>query len=132
MDEETKAILKQLAEAQAMHKPNNAITFEGINKYWPQIVAIVALGYFLMGQAKEQERLMGRVSSVEAAVQSVNQVKEEQAKNISDMKLLQADMNAVKSAQKDQAEQMAKILSAVNVLSQQVQSWSGSIMKQRQ
>lgn len=108
-----------------MKPQNNAITFEGINKYWPQIVAIVALGYFLMGQAKEQERLMGRVANVEASMQSVNQVKEEQAKNSADMKLLQSDISSLKATQKE-------LLSAVTVISNQVQSWSSQMMKQRQ
>lgn len=125
MDEETKAILKQLAEAQAMKPQNNAVTFEGINKYWPQIVGIVVLGYFLMGQAKEQERLMGRVANVEVAVQSVNQVKEEQAKNSADMKLLQSDIASLKTTQKE-------LLSAVTVISNQVQSWSSQMMNKRQ
>lgn len=127
MDEETKAILKQLAEAQTMKPQNNAITFEGINKYWPQIVAIVAVGYFLMNQAKEQERLVNRVVTVEAAVQSVNQVKADQAKSASDMQLLQVDMNAVKSAQKDQAAKLDSVLSSVATVSQQVQALSQAI-----
>lgn len=53
--EEIKAI------AQAVPQPQpapGAISVQGINKYWPQIIGAVALGYFLMRQGKEQQALI--------------------------------------------------------------------------
>lgn len=105
-------------------QPQGAITFGGINKYWPQIIGVVGLVWFLMGQAREQEKLVNRVSTVEAAVQSINQVKADQIKSSSDMQALQIDMNAVKAAQKDQATKLDTVLAAVGTIGQQVQSLS--------
>lgn len=123
----TDLLLQQLLENQKMNantQPQGAITFGGINKYWPQIIGVVGLVWFLMGQAREQEKLVNRVSTVEAAVQSINQVKADQIKSSSDMQALQIDMNAVKAAQKDQATKLDTVLAAVGTIGQQVQSLS--------
>lgn len=123
----TDQLLQQLLEAQKMNantQPQGAITFGGINKYWPQIIGVVGLVWFLMGQAREQEKLVNRVATVEAAVQSINQVKADQIKSSSDMQALQIDMNAVKAAQKDQATKLDTVLAAVGTIGQQVQSLS--------
>lgn len=124
---DTELLLQQLLEAQKMQPtptPQGAITFGGINKYWPQLVGVVGLIWFLMGQAREQEKLINRVATVETAVQSINQVKTDQAKQTSDMQVLQLDMTSVKQAQKDQSAKLDTVLSAVGTLGQQVQSIS--------
>jgi len=120
-------LILQLLEAQKMNtqlQPQGAITFGGINKYWPQLVGVLTLIWFLMGQAREQEKLVNRVATVETAVQSINQVKADQTKQTSDMQVLQIDMNAVKAAQKDQAAKLDSVLNAVSTIGQQVQSIS--------
>lgn len=131
----TELMLAQLIEAQKMNTsapaPQGAITFGGINKYWPQLVGMAALVWFLMGQAREQEKLINRVATVETAVQSINQVKADQTKQTSDMQVLQIDMNAVKAAQKDQAAKLETLLGAVSTIGQQVQSISQAMRSGR-
>ena len=104
--------------------PQGAITIGGINKYWPQLVGIVVLGLFLNEQGKSQQKLESRVTNVEVAVQSINQVKADQTKQTSDMQVLQIDVSAVKQAQKDQAAKLDSVLTAVSTIGQQVQSIS--------
>lgn len=130
----TELLLQQLLEAQKMNantQPQGAITFGGINKYWPQLVGLAALVWFLMGQAREQEKLVNRVATVETAVQSINQVKADQTKQTSDMQLLQVDVASVKQAQKDQAVKLDSVLSAVSTIGQQVQSISQAMRGNR-
>ena len=118
--------LKSSKEAQ-MSQPQNAITFGGINKYWPQIVGAVALGLWLNSQGEKQAILVNRVATVEEAVKSIGQVKADQQKSSTDMLVLQTDMTAVKAAQKDQAAKLDSVLSAVTTIGQQVQSLSQSM-----
>lgn len=122
------AAIKAMQAAQ-QQQPQGAITFGGINKYWPQIMGIAALIWFLMGQAREQEKLINRVTSVETAVQSINQVKADQLKSTSDMQVLQIDMTAVKQAQKEQATKMDTVLNAISTLGQQVQALSQAVRR---
>jgi hypothetical protein len=122
---DTELLLKQLLEAQKMQPtptPQGAITFGGINKYWPQIIGVVGLIWFLMGQAREQEKLINRVALVETAAQSVNQVKTDQAKQTTDMQLLQIDVTAVKQTQKDQSAKLDKVAEAMPVLQNSMNS----------
>lgn len=131
---QTDLLLQQLLEAQKMNantQPQGAITFGGINKYWPQLVGVVGLVWFLMGQAREQEKLVNRVATVETAVQSINQVKADQTKQTSDMQVLQIDVTAVKQAQKDQAAKLDNIAASVATIGQQVQSISQAIRTSR-
>jgi len=123
----TELLLQQLLEAQKMNattQPQGAITFGGINKYWPQLVGLAALVWFLMGQAREQEKLVNRLATVETSVQSINQVKADQTKQTSDMQVLQIDVTAVKQAQKDQAAKLDNIAASVATIGQQIGSIS--------
>lgn len=108
----------------ATPQPQGAITFGGINKYWPQLVGLAALVWFLMGQAREQEKLVNRLATVETSVQSINQVKADQTKQTSDMQVLQIDVTAVKQAQKDQAAKLDNIAASVATIGQQIGSIS--------
>ncbi len=120
-------LILQLLEAQKMNaNPHSqgAITFGGINKYWPQLVGVMGLVWFLMGQAREQEKLVNRLSTVETSVQSINQVKADQTKQTSDMQVLQIDVTAVKQAQKDQATKLDNIAASVATIGQQIGSIS--------
>lgn len=116
-------LILQLLEAQKMNAnphQQGAITFGGINKYWPQLVGVMGLVWFLMGQAREQEKLVNRLATVETSVQSINQVKADQTKQTSDMQVLQIDVTAVKQAQKDQATKLDNIAASVATIGQQI------------
>jgi hypothetical protein len=96
----------------------NAITMQGINKYWPQLVAAVALGYFLMQQGKEQQALVGRVQIVEESVKSIGQVKADQAKTSGEVRELQIAVNAITVGQKEIANDLRAVGQQVSAISQ--------------
>ena len=116
------ALLK--AQAQPQPAPQGAITFGGINKYWPQIVAVVAIGFWMQTNGAQQAILVSRVATLEESVKSIGQVKADQLKISSDMQVLQIDVTAVKNSTAEQAKKIDTVLSAVSALNQQVQSWA--------
>lgn len=102
-----------------------AISVQGINKYWPQIVGAVALGYFLMQQGKDQQALVSRVQIVEKSVESIGQIKVDQAKTGSEVRELQTAVNAITAGQKE-------ISSDLRALGQQVTAISQALRGARQ
>jgi hypothetical protein len=96
---------EMLAKAAAMQAqpsaPKGVVSMEGINKYWPQLIGAVALCWFLVGQGKEQQALMGRVQTIEKSVETIGQVKADQIKTNSDVLELKIAVNTITTGQKE-------------------------------
>lgn len=103
---------------QAQAPAPGAISVQGINKYWPQIVGAVALGYFLMQQGKDQQALVSRVQIVEKSVESIGQVKADQAKTSNEVRELQTAVNAITAGQKEIANDLRAVGQQVAAISQ--------------
>ncbi len=103
---------------QAQAPAPGAISVQGINKYWPQIVGAVALGYFLMQQGKEQQALVSRVQIIEKSVEMVSQVKADQAKTSNEVRELQTAVNAITAGQKEIASDWRAVGQQVAAISQ--------------
>lgn len=95
-----------------------AISMQGINKYWPQIVGAVALGYFLMQQGEKQQALVSRVQIVEKSVESIGQVKADQAKTSGEVRELQIAVNNITTGQKEIANDLRAVGQQVTAISQ--------------
>lgn len=119
--------LKAIAQAMQQTQPAGAISVQGINKYWPQIVGAVALGWFLVGQGKEQQALMGRVQVIEKAVESISQVKAEQAKTSSEVRELQIAVNSINVSIKDMGNKFDTMGGDVRAMSQQMSAISQNL-----
>jgi hypothetical protein len=91
-----------------------AITFQGINKYWPQLVGAAACVWFLMGVAKDGHAMASRVALLERSVQG-----------LTDEKVDKKEFAAFAAKQDKQAEQLERVATAVNAL----QSGMNSIMQ---
>lgn len=122
--EDIKAITANLQPAQPAP---GAISVQGINKYWPQIVGAVAVGYFLMGQGKEQQALVGRVATLEKSAESVVQVKADQQKTSGEVSELKITVKSIQTGQEDLAKRMESVGSDVRALSAQVSSISQAL-----
>jgi len=94
------------------------LSMQGINKYWPQIIGAVALGYFLMQQGKDQQALVGRVQIIEESVKSIGQVKADQAKTSGEVRELQIAVNAITVGQKEIANDLRAVGQQVSAISQ--------------
>lgn len=123
--EEINAIAAKLQQAPA--QAPGTISVQGINKYWPQIVGAVAVGYFLMGQGKEQQALIGRVATLEKSAESVTQVKADQAKTSGEVSELKITVKSIQTGQEDLAKRMESVGSDVRALSAQVSSISQAL-----
>ncbi len=111
--------LKTLTAAmQAQAPAPGAISVQGINKYWPQIVGAVALGWFLVGQGKEQQALISRVQIIEKSVESVSQVKADQARTSGEVRELQVAVSAITAGQKEIASDLRAVGQQVAAISQ--------------
>ena len=106
------------AHMQAQAPAPGAISVQGINKYWPQIVGAVALGWFLVGQGKEQQALVSRVQIIEKAVESVGQVKADQARTSGEVRELQVAVSAITAGQKEIASDLRAVGQQVSAISQ--------------
>lgn len=106
------------AHMQAQAPAPGAISIQGINKYWPQIVGAVALGWFLMQQGKEQQALISRVQIMEKSVESVSQVKADQARTSGEVRELQTAVNAITVGQKEIATDLRAVSQQVTAISQ--------------
>lgn len=113
---------QELALLKMQQGQGNAITMQGINKYWPQIVGAVAIGWFLVGQGKEQQALQGRVATLEKAAESVSQVKADQAKTSGEVSELKITVKSIQAGQEDLAKRMESVGSDLRALSSQVAS----------
>ena len=118
---------QELALLKMQQGQGNAITMQGINKYWPQIVGAVAIGWFLMGQGKEQQALIGRVATLEKSAESVMQVKADQQKTSSEVSELKITVKSIQTGQEDLAKRMESVGSDVRALSAQVASISQAL-----
>lgn len=118
---------QELALLKMQQGQGNAITMQGINKYWPQIVGAVAIGWFLVGQGKEQQALQGRVATLEKAAESVTQVKADQARTSGEVSELKITVKSIQTGQEDLAKRMESIGSDVRALSSQVSSISQAL-----
>lgn len=118
---------QELALLKSQQAQGNAITFQGINKYWPQIVGAVAIGWFLMGQGKEQQALQNRVESLEKSAESVVKVKEDQLKTSSEVSELKLTVKSIQTGQEDLAKRMESVGADVRALSAQVASISQAL-----
>lgn len=107
---------------QSASQPPGAISVQGINKYWPQIVGAVALGWFLVGQGKDQQALVSRVQIIEKSVESVNQVKADQAKTSAEVRELQIAVNSINTSIKDMGSKFEAMSSDMRAFSQQMSS----------
>jgi hypothetical protein len=106
------------AAMQAQAPAPGAISVQGINKYWPQIVGAVALGYFLMQFGKEQQALISRVQMIEKSVESVSQVKADQARTSGEVRELQVAVSAITAGQKEIASDLRTVGQQVAAISQ--------------
>lgn len=113
--EQELAILKM---QQSQGPAPGAISMQGINKYWPQIVGAVALGYFLMQQGEKQQALVSRVQIVEKSVESIGQVKADQAKTSGEVRELQIAVNNITTGQKEIANDLRAVGQQVTAISQ--------------
>lgn len=118
---------QELALLKMQQGQGNAITMQGINKYWPQIVGAIAIGWFLVGQGKEQQALQGRVATLEKAAESVTQVKADQARTSGEVSELKITVKSIQTGQEDLAKRMESIGSDVRALSSQVSSISQAL-----
>ena len=115
--------IKSLAAAmQAQAPAPGAISVQGINKYWPQIVGAVVLGWFLVGQGKEQQALISRVQSIEKSIETVSQVKADQAKTSGEVRELQTAVNAITAGQKEIASDLRAVGQQVSAISQNLRA----------
>lgn len=113
---------QELMMLKSQQAQGNAVTFQGINKYWPQLVGIVALGWFLVGQGKEQQALMGRVDLLEKNAESVTQVKADQAKTSGEVRELQIAVNNIQASQKEISGQIQAIADDLRAANSQISS----------
>lgn len=113
--EQELAILKM---QQSQGPAPGAISVQGINKYWPQIVGAVALGYFLMQQGEKQQALVSRVQIVEKSVELIGQVKADQVKTSGEVRELQTAVNAITAGQKEIASDLKALGQQVTAISQ--------------
>jgi peptidoglycan hydrolase CwlO-like protein len=118
---------QELALLKMQQGQGSAITVQGINKYWPQIVGAVAIGWFLVGQGKEQQALQGRVATLEKSAESVTQVKADQAKTSGEVSELKITVKSIQTGQEDLAKRMESVGSDVRALSAQVSSISQAL-----
>jgi peptidoglycan hydrolase CwlO-like protein len=118
---------QELALLKMQQGQGSAITVQGINKYWPQIVGAVAIGWFLMGQGKEQQALIGRVATLEKLAESVTQVKADQSKTSGEVSELKITVKSIQTGQEDLAKRMEAVGSDVRALSSQVASISQAL-----
>lgn len=118
---------QELALLKMQQGQGNAITMQGINKFWPQIVGAVAIGWFLMGQGKEQQALIGRVATLEKSAESVLQVKADQQKTSSEVSELKITVKSIQTGQEDLAKRMESVGSDVRALGAQVSSISQAL-----
>ena len=115
--------IKSLAAAmQAQAPAPGAISVQGINKYWPQIVGAVVLGWFLVGQGKEQQALISRVQSIEKSIETVSQVKADQAKTSGEVRELQTAVSAITAGQKEIASDLRAVGQQVSAISQNLRA----------
>jgi hypothetical protein len=108
----------QMLRQQMAQQAPGAISVQGINKYWPQIVGAVALGWFLMQQGKEQQALISRVQIIEKSVESVSQVKADQARTSGEVRELQVAVSAITAGQKEIASDLRAVGQQVAAISQ--------------
>lgn len=112
---------------QSASPPAGAISVQGINKYWPQIVGAVALGWFLVGQGKEQQALVSRVQIIEKSVESISQVKADQAKTSGEVRELQIAVNSINVSIKDMGTKFEAMSSDMRTVSQQMTAISQNL-----
>lgn len=124
--EDIKAILALQQQAQQPPAPG-AISVQGINKYWPQIIGAVFLGWFLVGQGREQQSLVGRVQVIEKSVESIGQVKADQAKTSGEVRELQIAVNSINVSIKDMSTKFEAMSGDMRAVSQQVSAISQSL-----
>ena len=112
---------KLIAAMQANQQPPaGAITFGGINKYWPQLVGMVLVGLFLWNQGEKQQILIGRISSLEEKFKEVPLVKDEQSKTGKEVQQLQIAVNSINEGQKKMADRMETIGADLRAVAGQV------------
>ncbi len=87
----------------------------------------MAIGWFLVGQGKEQQALQGRVATLEKAAESVTQVKADQARTSGEVSELKITVKSIQTGQEDLAKRMESIGSDVRALSSQVSSISQAL-----
>lgn len=128
-------MMEMMAMMQKMQQPasppQTAVTIQGINKYWPQILGAVALGWFLVGQGKEQEKLMGRVATIEKSQEDLTKVKEgltetktAQLKASGEVQELRNAVNAITASQAELSKKFDGMANDVRAVGQQISSIS--------
>lgn len=122
---------QELAFLRAQQAQGNAITMQGINKYWPQIVAIIALGAFLWNQGKEQQALINRVVAVERSVDSISQVKADQVKVSGEVRELQIAVSNISTSQKEISARIESLGSEIRAVGSQVSAISQALRAER-
>lgn len=118
--------LERLRNAQ-----NGNVSVAGIQKFWPQIVAVVAIGWFLVGQGREQERMNGRLEKLEQSSASIAQLQEVQAKTTTDVRDLQVAVGNITAGQKELAVKVDSLGNELRVVGQQVSSLTQVIRESR-
>lgn len=122
MTEKSTIDIQALLEAQkllSLQQPaHGSISVQGIHKYWPQIVGAVAIGWFLVGQGKEQQALISRVQIIEKSVESIGQVKADQAKTSGEVRELQTAVSAITAGQKEISSDLRAVGQQVAAISQ--------------
>lgn len=116
----------------AMQAPApGTISMQGINKYWPQIVGAVAVGWFLWGQGQQQQALVGRVQSIEKSIESIGQIRADQVKTSGEVRELQIAVNSINSSIKDMGGKFDAMGGDMRAVSQQISAISQN-MRARQ
>lgn len=117
--------LKVLTAAmQAQAPAPGAISVQGINKYWPQIVGVAVVGLFLWNQGKEQQAMVSRVQVIEKSVETISQVKADQAKTSGEVRELQIAVNSINGSIKDMGTKFDAMGGDVRAMSQMMSSIS--------
>lgn len=119
------------AAMQAQAPAPGAISMQGINKYWPQIVGVVLVGLFLWNQGKEQQAMLSRVQIIEKSVETISQVKADQAKTSGEVRELQIAVNSINVSIKDMGNKFDTMSGDVRAMSQQMSAISQN-MRARQ
>lgn len=117
----------QMLRQQMAQQAPGAISVQGINKYWPQIVGAVLLGWFLVGQGKEQQALVSRVQIIEKSVETIGQVKADQAKTSGEVRELQIAVNSINASIKDVGNKFDTMRGDVLAMSQQMSAISQNL-----
>ena len=113
---ENRQLKQQLTEI--LNQRQGVLTLTGIAKYWPQIVALFVVGYFLVQLGREQQSQVSRVEALQESSKVMEQVKAETVKTMGDVRELQNTVSTLVSTVHDQNARVDALTSDVRRLLQ--------------